>query len=39
MDQLIPSLAVLLLPLAPAFRQEVHSLFVQMVAAWIVCLG
>src|SRR5437762_10708723 len=39
MDQLIPSLDVLLLLLTPAFRQEVHSLFCQMVAAWIVCLG
>src|SRR5213080_2214640 len=39
MDQLIPSLDVLLLLLTPAFRQEVHILFCQMVAAWIVCLG
>jgi hypothetical protein len=39
MDQLIPSLDVLLGALAPAFRQEVHAQFCQMVAAWIVCLG
>ena len=39
MDQLIPSLQVLLVGLAPAFRQEVHPLFCQMVGAWIVCLG
>src|SRR2546427_1888267 len=39
MDQLIPSLDVLLLLLTPVFRQEVHILFCQMVAAWIVCLG
>jgi hypothetical protein len=39
MDQLIPGLEVLLGALAPAFRQEVHGLFCQMVAAWIVCLG
>jgi len=39
MDQLIPSLSLLLDPLAPAFRQEVHPLFGMMVAAWIVCLG
>ena len=39
MDQLIPSLEVLLAVFAPAFRYEVHALFCQMVAAWIVCLG
>jgi len=39
MEQLIPSLEVLLVSLAPAFRQEVHALFCQMVGAWIVCLG
>ena len=39
MDQLIPGLEVLLGALAPAFRHEVHGLFCQMVAAWIVCLG
>jgi hypothetical protein len=39
MDQLIPRLEVLLVGLAPAFRQEVHVLFCQMVGAWIVCLG
>jgi hypothetical protein len=39
MDQLIPTLLVFLDPLAPAFRPEVHRLFCQIVAAWIVCLG
>ena len=39
MNQLIPTLEVLLDALAPAFRQEVHVLFGQMIAAWIVCLG
>jgi hypothetical protein len=39
MDQLIPSLHLLLAPLAVAFRPEVHRLFCQMVAAWVVCLG
>lgn len=39
MDQLIPTLEVFLVGLAPAFRQEVHALFCEMVAAWIVCLG
>jgi hypothetical protein len=39
MNQLIPSLAVLPVGLAPAFRQEVYALFGQMVGAWIVCLG
>ena len=39
MDQLIPSLQDFLVGLAPAFRQEVHALFCQMVVAWIVCLG
>jgi DDE superfamily endonuclease len=39
MNQLIPSLQVLLLPLTAAFRSEVHPLFCTMVAAWIVCLG
>jgi len=39
MEQLIPSLAVFLVMVAPAFRREVHSLFGQMVGAWIVCLG
>src|SRR6202043_2890689 len=38
-DQLIPSLQDLLVTLAPAFRYEVHVLFCDMVAAWIVCLG
>jgi hypothetical protein len=39
MDQLIPSLEVLLAGLATAFRPEVHELFCAMVGAWIVCLG
>src|SRR5438105_15387714 len=39
MNQLIPSLEDLLRGLAPAFRQEVHGMFCQMVAAWICCLG
>ncbi|HWG47208.1 MAG TPA: transposase [Gemmataceae bacterium] len=39
MDQLIPSLRVLLGPLAPAFRSEVYSSFCLTVVAWIVCLG
>lgn len=39
MDQLIPSLDLLLAPLAVAFRKEVFDLFRRMVAAWIVCLG
>jgi hypothetical protein len=39
MDQLIPSLHVLLDPLASAFRSEVYSSFCRTVVAWIVCLG
>jgi hypothetical protein len=39
MDELIPTLHLLLDPLAPAFRREVHELFCKVVAAWIVCLG
>ena len=39
MVQLIPSLQRLLDPLASAFRSEVFTLFRQMVAAWVVCLG
>jgi len=39
MDQLIPTLLVLLDPLAPAFRKEVFSSFRLTVVAWIVCLG
>jgi hypothetical protein len=38
-DQLIPSLAQLLLPFAAAFRQEPYGTFCSLVAAWIVCLG
>ena len=39
MDQLIPTLVVLLAPAAPAFRKEVFPVFSQTVGAWIVCLG
>jgi hypothetical protein len=39
MDQLMPSLALLLAPLGVVFRKEVFALFRDMVAAWIVCLG
>jgi hypothetical protein len=39
MDQLIPSLHLLLDPLAPAFRVEVHASFCLTVAAWIICAG
>jgi hypothetical protein len=39
MDQLIPSLASLLAPLAPAFRSEVYPMFCQIVGGWIACLG
>ena len=39
MNELIPTLHVLLDPLAGAFRKEVHALFCQVVGAWIVCLG
>ena len=39
MDQLIPSLTNLLLPLAGAFRIEAFGMFQLIVGAWIVCLG
>lgn len=39
MNQCIPSLTLLLAPLAPAFREEAFNMFGVMVAAWIVCLG
>src|SRR6516162_3390917 len=39
MDQLMPTLDLLLDPLAVAFRKEVFDLFRRFVAAWIVCLG
>lgn len=39
MDQLISGLAILLVAVAPAFRQEVFGMFCRMVLAWIVCLG
>jgi DDE superfamily endonuclease len=39
MDQLIRSLAPLVAPFEPCFRQEVFGTFTVMVAAWIVCLG
>jgi hypothetical protein len=38
-DQLTPSLAVLLDLFRPCFRQEVFSIFRLMTAAWVVCLG
>ena len=39
MKQCIPSLLVLLVPLAPAFREEVFATFCLMTGAWILCLG
>ena len=39
MDQLIPSLEVLLEPLALAFRVEAFDMFCLTIGAWIVCLG
>lgn len=39
MHQLIPSLADLLVPLAPAFRHEVFRTFCLMTGAWIACVG
>jgi hypothetical protein len=39
MDQSIAGLQVLLGLCAPAFRQEVSVLFMEITAAWIVCLG
>jgi hypothetical protein len=39
MDQLIPSLELLLAPLVVAFRCQVYSSFCLTVVAWIVCLG
>jgi hypothetical protein len=39
MDQLIPSLELLLAPLAVAFRFQVYPSFCLTVVAWIVCLG
>src|ERR1017187_3072400 len=39
MKQCIPSLLVLLLPLAPVFREEVFHTFCLMTGAWILCLG
>jgi hypothetical protein len=39
MDQCIPDLRALLDLCAPAFRHEVHGLFISMAIAWIVCLG
>jgi hypothetical protein len=38
-DQLIPSLEVLVAPFAGAFREEVFGMFGLTVGAWIVCLG
>jgi hypothetical protein len=39
MKRCIPSLLVLLAPLAPAFREEVFATFCLMTGAWILCLG
>jgi hypothetical protein len=39
MDQLIPTLQVLVVALLPAFRQEAGKMFQLMVGAWIACLG
>ena len=39
MKQCIPSLLVLLAPLASAFRAEVFDTFCLMTGAWILCLG
>ena len=39
MNRCIPSLLVLLTPLAPAFREEVFGTFCLMTGAWILCLG
>ena len=39
MKQCIPSLNLLLVCLAPAFREEAHAMFCVMVTAWILCLG
>ena len=39
MDQLIPSLEVLLDPLVIVFREEVFKMFCLTIGAWIVCLG
>ena len=39
MDQLIPTLQVLVVSLMPAFRQEPGGMFQLMVGAWIACLG
>jgi hypothetical protein len=39
MDQLMPTLLVLLDPLAPTFRKEVFASFCLTTVAWIVCLG
>jgi hypothetical protein len=39
MRKCIPALALLLAPLAGAFREEAFAMFSVMVAGWIVCLG
>lgn len=39
MNQIIPSFARLLVPIAPAFHPHVFPLFALMTTAWIVCLG
>ena len=39
MDQLIPSLAVLVDGFRPCFRQEVFATFQHLVVGWVVCTG
>jgi hypothetical protein len=39
MKKHLPSMAVLLLCLQPAFRSETYDMFCLIVGAWIVCLG
>ena len=39
MNELIPSLSILVQNFRPCFRKEVYSQFEQMLCGWIVCLG
>ena len=39
MDQLIPTLQVLVVPLLVAFREEPGVMFQMLIGAWIACLG
>src|SRR5271170_2684940 len=39
MNQCIPTLTILLVTVAPAFRQEAFGMFAAMTVAWILCLG